>query len=131
MGVVIKDAKDSNELAVVERYADFLRLQINAARVETLEDDVDAALVLTGLILSNHRRVNDAVVEPATILRVEVLVALSNEPLLYIRKFVLYSCDYSFVIRLKSVKTLVPIQNQKTAGGFFHQENTRHWEAEE
>ena len=53
---------------MIQRDSDFLRLEVYSASIQAFEDCVDAALVFGRLLLLDDSRVNNAIIQPATVL---------------------------------------------------------------
>src|ERR1035441_2299820 len=123
--VIVQRLKNADELTMVQCNAYFLGLKIHSTCVQTLENDIDTALVLAGFVLPDDGRVNDTIVEPAPILCIQILVALSLEALLDIGKPIGVLMYDALVVGVKRVEPLVPIEHQQAPRLLLYEKDAR------
>src|SRR5208283_6048942 len=109
--VVIENSEDANQFAVIECDANLLRLKIDTTRIKALKDDVNAALIVSRLVLPYYGGVNDAVVQPAAIFEIKLFVPLPYKTLLDIGEPILDTVNNPIVKRLKGVETLMSVEH--------------------
>jgi len=75
--------------------------------------------------------VDDAVIEAATILDVQIPVSLASKPILDVREAILLAVNDAIVERLECVESLVSIEDKKTPRLFLDEEDARNGKPEQ
>ena len=125
-GVLVELSEYTNQFAVVECDSDFLGLKIHAAGVEPFKDHVDATLILGWLVLPNHGRMDDAVIQSTAVIYVEIPISLTHKAVLHAIQPVLLTMNHTCIERLEGVQALMSVEDQQATGWLPYQEDAGH-----
>src|SRR5262249_13206536 len=122
--VVIQLIQDTDELTVIEGNTYFLWLEIDATGIQPFENDVNATLIFRWFVLSNDSRVDNAIIKPPSVFRVQIFVSPLCEPFLNILESVLCPTDDAFIKGTQGEKALMAVKNQENTRWLFDQKNS-------